>query len=273
MEHTEAFVKSDGEGVPVFFLRDWMSQFSFLSAGFTSRRGGVSREPYHSLNLGLHVGDVQEHVVENRRRLAHTLELPFEAFTFAEQVHGSEVAIVTARERGRGRTDMGDALPGADGMITAESGICLAAMYADCVPLYFVDPVRKVIALAHAGWKGTAQNIAASTIHQMIEVYGCVPESILAAIGPSIGPCCYEVDEYVIGNFADGQPVTEPSVNEGRFMLNLQEMNRRLMIKAGIMSTNIEVTKLCTSCQTARFFSYRAEGGKTGRMMAWMALK
>lgn len=273
MEKLEAFVRTDEIDLPIFLLRDWMNQFSFLSAGFTSRLGGVSGEPYQSLNLGLHVGDVQEHVVENRQRLADALELPFDAFTFAEQIHGSEVAIVTARERGRGRLDMADALPGADGMVTAESGICLATMYADCVPLYFVDPVRRVIALSHAGWKGTARNIAASTVTQMTREYGCEPESIHAAIGPSIGPCCYEVDEHVIEKFDSIQPVTKPSANHGRFMLNLQEMNRRLMIQAGIMSTNIEVTELCTSCQTAQFFSYRAEGGKTGRMIAWMALK
>jgi YfiH family protein len=157
-------------------------------------------------------------------------------------------------------------------------------MYADCVPLYFFDPVRHAVGLAHAGWKGTVGGIARMAVRRMTESFGSKPEELLAAIGPSIGVCCYEVDEAVaakvrpvleeIGPEPEQQErVLQSGRSAGKYMLDLQTFNRLLLLEAGILSAHIELSHLCTSCNTDRFFSHRAEGGRTGRMVAWIALR
>ncbi|MFD0692736.1 peptidoglycan editing factor PgeF [Paenibacillus sp. GCM10027628] len=280
----EPFVEQKKDDQPVLFTIDsWMKQYPELTAGFTSRHGGVSESPYTSMNCGLHVNDVPEHVVENRLLLAKAIGLPFESFTYAEQVHGKEVIVVSNQEKGMGRLTREGAIQAKDGFITNEKGIVLCAQFADCVPLYFYDPVNRAVGLAHAGWKGTVLKISMATISLMTHTFGSRPEHIRAAIGPSIGVCCYEVDDMVasrvyealsdIGSSPDqAYPIIQSKEN-GKYMLNLQELNRILIEQAGILSSHIEVTQLCTSCSTDTFFSHRKEGGVTGRMVAWIGLK
>jgi YfiH family protein len=271
------------DGQPVLFhIESWMNAYSGLTAGFTTRHGGVSKEPFYSLNLGLHVLDRAEHVIVNRQRLAKALDLPFDTFTYAEQVHSDEIAIITKADMGKGRISREDALQARDGFVTNEKGIVLCALFADCVPLYFYDPVREVIGLAHAGWKGTVLNIAAKTIQAMTKEFGSKPEDIRAAIGPSIGGCCYEVDEKVaipvnrvLIDIQAETGITQKVIDlkaDGKYMLNLQELNRNFIEKAGILSSHIEITELCTSCSTDVFFSHRQENGSTGRMAAWIGM-
>jgi YfiH family protein len=280
----EPFVIKEQEGHPALFLLDsWMKRYPYLTAGITTRTGGESAAPFCSLNCGLHVGDVPEHVVANRKRLAETLQLPFEASTYAEQIHGSEVAVVTGKEKGMGRESRETAIQAKDAMITSEKGIALHTLYADCVPLYFFDPKRQAIGMAHAGWKGSVLKIAMATVTKMANTFGSKPEDMLAAVGPSIGGCCYEVDDRVIGQVdkvltefeatrEEKERVYHPQPEPGKYRLNLKELNRQIMIKAGILSSRIEVSTLCTSCRTDLFFSHRKEGGQTGRMAAWMAM-
>lgn len=256
-------------------LAPWAG-FDGLSAGFSARGGGVSLPPRSSLNTALHVGDDEAAVLANRRAIADALGWPFEAWTCAEQVHGSRVHRVTAEDRGRGRLSREDAIQDADAIMTDEAGILLAMYFADCVPLYFYDPEHGALALAHAGWKGTAANVAAATVAAMSEAYGSEPERLHAAIGPSIGACCYEVDETVLRQIRpladDGTRFYSPSA-EGKAWLNLKEINKHLMIKAGIMPSRIEMSGWCTSCSADLFFSHRYERGKTGRMMSWLGKK
>lgn len=194
----EPFVKQAKEDGPVLFtIASWMEQYSELTVGFTSRHGGVSQAPYATLNSGLHVNDVPEHVVRNRELIAEAVGQPFEAFTYAEQVHGNEVTIVSLQEKGMGRASRETAIQAKDGFITNEEGIVLCAQFADCVPLFFYDPVKRVAGLAHAGWKGTVLNISMATISLMTHTFGSQATNIRAAIGPSIRACCYEVDETV----------------------------------------------------------------------------
>lgn len=275
MKQGEPFVRTEQPNSPVLYLlQAWMEQFPFITAGMTSRIGGTSKVPYESLNLGLHVGDDPVDVIANRELLARSIGMPFESCTFAEQVHKNKVAVVTKAERGKGRIDKENAILDVDAMVTAEPDISLCVMYADCVPLYFVDPVRQVIAVSHAGWKGTSLDIVRHTIQTMKQTYGCDPAHIKAAIGPSIGECCYEVNQDVVDQMAHTVDIAPRlSINPNKYMLNLQEINRLLMLEAGIMSSNIEISKLCTSCHTDQLFSYRAEGGTTGRMIAWLAIK
>ncbi|GGI43303.1 laccase domain protein YlmD [Paenibacillus marchantiophytorum] len=279
----EPFVKQEKSNRPVLFIiESWMEQFNELTVGFTSRHGGVSLEPFTTLNCGLHVNDVPEHVVRNRELVAEALEQPFEAFTYAEQVHGNEVVIVSLEERGSGRASREAALQAKDGFITKETGIVLCAQFADCVPLFFYDPIKRVVGLAHAGWKGTVLNISKATIDLMTHTFGSSASDIRTAIGPSIGACCYEVDQSVANRAkavleeVQAAPVEHSTVmvakENGKYMLNLQELNRILLQQAGILSSYIEVSQLCTSCNTDKFFSHRKEGGATGRMIAWIGL-
>ncbi|OUS76850.1 multicopper polyphenol oxidase [Paenibacillus sp. MY03] len=280
----EPFQRKDGTAKEpsLFLLSQWMDGAPGLTAGFSGRAGGVSSAPWNSLNIGLHVGDKQGDVIENRKLLTEDIGWPFEAWTCAEQIHGAAVHQVREGDRGRGRSSMKDTIQGCDGIMTDVEGILLTSFYADCVPLYFFDPDHRAVALAHAGWRGTVGGIAAETVRRMSEAYGTRPERLIAAIGPSIGECCYEVDGQVIAEvealmnrlglsetLALTCMIPEAS---GKARLNLKELNRQIMIKAGILPTRIELSKWCTGCRVDLFFSHRMEGGKTGRMASWIGM-
>jgi polyphenol oxidase len=237
-----------------------------VTAGFTTRHAG---------NTALHVGDDAGAVVGRRRHIANRLGWDYTAWTCAEQIHGSSVHIVRKQDAGRGSLDRGSAIPDTDAMITDESDILLVQYFADCVPLYFVDSVTGALGLAHAGWKGTVVDIARETLRRMTESYGTNPADVKAAVGPSIGSCCYEVDETVIRHvrpIADTEGVLTPT-SDDRARLDLKELNRHLMIKAGILPSSIEMSTWCTGCRTDLFFSHRKENGSTGRMMSWLGRK
>jgi hypothetical protein len=230
------------------------------------------------------VSDNPADVIANRERLAQAIGVDTRAVTYAEQVHGNEVVTVSARDKGKGVYSRESAIQAKDGFITNEAGVFLHALFADCVPLYFFDPVRRAIGLAHAGWKGSVLQIARETVLAMRNAFGSNPFDLLAVIGPSIGGCCYEVDGNVLSRVQEvlreiGSDAPEDSEDvfrlkgEGKYLLNLQQLNRHIMIKAGILPTNIEISTLCTSCRTDMFFSHRKEGGTTGRMAAWIGIK
>ncbi|WP_409341232.1 peptidoglycan editing factor PgeF [Paenibacillus sp. MBLB4367] len=283
----EPFVALAEAGTPeLLHIRHWTERYPELTAGFTTRNGGVSAAPFGSLNCGLHVADADDSVVVNRTRVADAIGMPLTGWIYGEQVHGSDVARVTTADAGRGTASRSDAIQARDAFITSETGLCLAAMFADCVPLYFYDPVHRAVGLAHAGWKGTVLQIAKQTVTAMGECFGSVPAQLVAAVGPSIGVCCYEVDDTVMDKvkallpeIADAEAFDsgaetfyEPSPN-GKWMLNLQQINRQIMIKAGILPSRIELTRLCTSCRVDKFYSHRKEQGSTGRMIAWIGLR
>lgn len=284
MEPFEILTKEPHEDQPVLLtIAEWTKSFPEITAGFTTRLGGVSQAPFSSLNCGLHVNDMPKDVVRNRERIADALELPFACFTYAEQVHGNEIAIVSLNEQGMGRTARETAIQARDGFITKEKGIVLCAQFADCVPLYFYDPVKQVVGLAHAGWKGTVLNISMATISLMTHTFGSQLSDIRAVVGPSIGVCCYEVDDTVANRVREvlEEIQAPPEVRDAviiekanhKYMLDLQLFNQKLIEQAGILSSHIEVTQLCTSCRTDLFFSHRKEGGSTGRMIAWIGLR
>ncbi|WP_127579647.1 peptidoglycan editing factor PgeF [Paenibacillus koleovorans] len=280
----EAFAETSIAGKPAGYqIADWQQRFPYISAGITSRHGGISTGPLASMNCALHVQDEPQHVIANRAAFADTLGIPVEAWTCAEQVHGNRVALVTAQQRGRGRLTREDALQATDALITQEPGIWLTAFFADCVPLYFFDPEHKAVGLAHAGWKGTVLQIAEETVEAMTSAFGSRPERMLAAVGPSIGACCYEVDDAVAKPVREALERMEMAEQEirflvpdreraGKYRLNLQQLNGQIMIKAGIMPIHIEICGLCTSCRTDAFYSHRKEHGRTGRMAAWIGI-
>lgn len=247
-----------------------------ILARFTTRHDGASESPYTSCNLGLHVGDEAARVLRNRERQAEPFGLPLDAWVAGEQVHGDVVAVVTAEQRGAGARDMASALAGTDALITNVPGIVLSTYAADCVPLLFADERQMVIGAAHAGWQGTVLQIGAKTVAQMQKVYGCEPTEIRVRIGPSIGPCCYEVDERVAVRVREAFPqvaeqLLRPNDN-GRWQLDLWAANEWALQRAGVPAANIVREAACTSCQVRDYFSHRKEQGKTGRHAGLIAI-
>lgn len=234
-------------------------------AVFSSRQGGTSRGAYRSLNLGAAVGDDPECVERNRTRFAAAAGFRAEACVRVNQVHGS--LAVEVRTPGVGAT--------ADAMVTAERNLILSVGTADCVPIYLLDPERGVIALCHAGWRGTVAGVAVNALRAMRDTWGCTPERIWAAIGPSIGPCCYEVDAPLIDRVEAHLPWSDDVLGRrstGHAHLNLWEANRKALVASGVEPEQISVAHLCTACSEALLFSHRRDRGQTGRMEAalWM---
>ncbi len=267
---------------PELFLLGSDSWSQGISAGFTGRRGGVSVAPYESFNLAYHVEDRQADVLENRRLLCEQLGFDPGGWVSGEQVHSNHIACVTSEDAGRGWNDRESAFQDTDGLITNVPGVLLTSFYADCVPLYFTDPVRRVVGLAHAGWKGTVADIAGEMIRAMEREYGSQSTDIHAAIGPSIGMGHYEVDQRVMEHvdvwttklMGNGQvPTYAQSGAPGKSWLDLKQLNRELMIFAGIQPQHIEVSQWCTHERHDLFFSYRADGGRTGRMASWAGIE
>ncbi|WLD95078.1 peptidoglycan editing factor PgeF [Alkalihalobacillus sp. AL-G] len=245
------------------------------AAGISTRHGGVSSSPYHALNLGLHVGDCTEDVVENRHRLAKEVGIPLSRWVFGEQVHAATIHKVTARDCGKGSKSCETGIMGVDGFYTRESKLVLAAAFADCVPLFFSTKQTSLIGIAHAGWKGTVSQIGSKMVNMWVVDEKMRVEDIEVVIGPSIQACCYEVDDRVISKVNEvlhpGDPLPYTINQNGTYQLNLQQLNKLILIKAGVLSEKIQVSSRCTSCQVDNFFSHRKENGKTGRMLAFIA--
>ena len=253
-----------------------------LVHGISTRYGGVSEGCYQSLNLALHVNDNPDRVVENRRLFCSQLGLNSANTVCCEQVHGTNVHTVTQADKGKGAFSLNDTIRDTDGLITNIKNIPLMLFFADCTPLLFYDPVNKAIGLSHAGWRGTAGDIAGKTLQAMQTVYGTDPEDCIAGIGPCIGQCCYEIGDEVAEKFVDFFNNIEYTPNavskilcqkHGRYYLSLYEANKILLIEHGVSPQNISPEKQCTSCNSSVFYSYRADKGKTGRHAAIICLK
>lgn len=247
-----------------------------LVHGFSARQGGVSPAPYDSLNMALHVGDDPACVWENRRRYFAALGLDAERICTIRQVHGTEIARAFRRDAGRGARDYDDALADADAVITNDSGVSLMLCYADCVPVLLYDPVHHAAGVVHAGWKGTVQRIAAQTVARMGEEFGTAASDVLVGIGPSIGAGCYTVGAEVADRFRAAFPThTDAIVQErdGAIHLDLWAANHIQMVAVGILEKHIDHADICTSCDRNFFYSYRAAGGKTGRLAGVMELR
>jgi len=228
----------------------------------------VSDPPFDTLNLSFNVSDDAKDVLANRRLLAEALGIKFESMTAAKQVHNNKVAVVKREMRGKGANDHGSALDEIDAMVTDIPDILLMIQVADCVPLLLYDPKQKVIAAAHAGWRGTVLEIARNTVNSMVKRFKSDPAYIYVGIGPSIGPCCYEVGHEVIREASKDLIKTR----NGKNYFDLWEANKSQLIEAGIPASNIEISRICTHCNSDTFFSSRAGGGVTGRFGAGIML-
>lgn len=245
-----------------------------VSAFFTGRSGGISQRWDGGLNWSYSVGDDHPAVVENRRRTLALLGLPLHRAVMAGLVHGNRVVAVTGAEAPG--LDEVRLVPDCDALITDQPGLALIVTAADCVPVFLYDPVRRAIGAVHAGWRGTVAGICAEAVRAMERTYGCRPADIIAAVGPSIGPCCYQVDEVVagplrayLGALAD-QCLTPVPAKPGKQMLDLWAANRQDLLRAG--AGQVTISGECTACGVDRLFSHRAEAGQAGRGAAVIAL-
>ena len=257
-------------------------QFKNLSAtgivkhGFSTRKGGVSTGIFSSMNLNFKRGDDPDAVMENYRRIAAALDMRVEDMVLSDQTHTTNVRVITEEDRGKGILKPQD-YSDVDGMITNVPGIVLVTSYADCVPLYFVDPVRKAIGLSHSGWKGTVGHIGQKTVWKMHEVYGSEPKDIVAAIGPSICQSCYEVSDDVAEAFRANFTADEAAdilldKGNGKYQLDLWKANWYVLTDAGILPEHLSVTDLCTACHPDLLWSHRKTNGQRGGLSAFLSL-
>ena len=257
-------------------------QFKNLSAtgivkhGFSTRKGGVSTGIFSSMNLNFKRGDDPDAVMENYRRMAAALNMRVEDMVLSDQTHTTNVRVITEEDRGKGILKPQDSSD-VDGMITNVPGIVLVTSYADCVPLYFVDPVRKAIGLSHSGWKGTVGHIGQKTVWKMHEVYGSEPKDIVAAIGPSICQSCYEVSDDVAEAFRANFTADEAAdilldKGNGKYQLDLWKANWYVLTDAGILPEHLSVTDLCTACHPDLLWSHRKTNGQRGGLSAFLSL-
>lgn len=242
--------------------------------GFTTRLGGISSGECSSLNLGFNRKDARENVEENYRRIAEALSIQCENMVLSRQVHDNKVREVSVADKGKGIYKEND-LEGYDGLMTNIPGIALVTFYADCVPVFFLDPVKRAIAVSHSGWRGTVKEIAVETLERMKNRYGCHPEDMEIAIGPSIGSCCFEVGEEVVQAFMQTLPWSERYCRKAgvdKWHIHLQGIIRQSLLNAGAREERINVSEICTKCNNEIFYSHRGDHGKTGSLAAIMQL-
>ncbi len=243
---------------------------------FSTRLGGVSEGVCSSLNLSFSRGDDSEAVLENYRRVAEFFGKTEDDFVCTDQTHTTTVRRVGKAEAGIGVTRE-KPYTDVDGLITNESGVILSTFYADCVPLYFVDPVHKAIGLSHSGWRGTVGRMGQKTLEAMSAAFGTNPAEVYAAIGPSICQDCYEISEDVAEHFyqefkGHGDEILI-NKNNGKYQLDLWKTNEIVMLDAGILPEHLAVTNICTCCNSQVLFSHRASQGKRGNLAAFLMLK
>lgn len=299
MKQKSIWFADKNEEVSMEYLTfDSLEKTGMVEHLFTSRLGGVSEGIYSSLNLSFNRGDNPASVLQNYERVGKVLGCSTENMVASHQTHTTNIRRVTNLDKGKGITVSRDYVD-IDGLITNEKGIALATFYADCVPLYFVDPENEAIGLAHSGWRGTVQQMGACMVKAMQEQFGSKPENLIAAIGPSICQECYEVSEEVASAFEEllrsidsekvlkeifesgyyahkgsrVRTVIEPGRKEGKYQLDLWLANAIILRNAGIPLAQIEITDICTCHNPDYLFSHRASEGKRGNLGAFLMLK
>lgn len=288
MKYSEFHTKNDeriltlqefdcGEGQKLPLLRfPLLDETGIVENAFTTREGGVSEGIFESLNLSFTRGDDPDAVKENYRRIAAAFGKEVSDIVCSDQTHTTNVRRVDRTYGGCGvikdrpYTDV-------DGLVTDEPGLILATFYADCVPLYFVDPVHKAIGLSHSGWRGTVERMGQATLDKMKAEFGTDPADVYAAIGPSICQDCYEVSEDVADAFAEAFAGHEEEIlidkGNGKYQLDLWKANEIVMTDAGVKREHLAVTNICTCCNERLLFSHRASKGKRGNLGAFLMLR
>jgi YfiH family protein len=264
-------------GKAPFIVFPALSKIEFIKHGFSTRLGGLSHDCFSSMNLGYTRGDDKITVDENYKLISESIGLSWKDLVATEQVHETIVHLVTDKDRGKGIIKERD-YSGVDGLITNTKGVPLVTYYADCVPLYLVDTKNKAIGLSHSGWRGTVKKMGQVTMKAMEDNFGTNPEDLVVVIGPSICSECYEVSEDVANDFRNvfdqDALKTILRVNEnGKYDLNLWEANRRIFLDMNVPALNINVSEVCTCCNSDILFSHRVNGDKRGTLAAFLMIE
>lgn len=264
----------DGQRLPLLHYH-LLDKTGIVNHCFTTREGGTSENIFSTLNLSYTRGDKKEAVDENYRRIAVAMNRTVDDFVCSDQTHTVNVLKVDESYKGIGVTRE-KPYRDIDGLITNVSGIVLSTFYADCVPLFFVDPVNKAIGLSHSGWRGTVKRMGHHTLDAMAREYGTNPADVIAAVGPSICMDCYEVSEDVAEEFKKAFEGHEDEIlldkGNGKYQLNLWKSNEIVFKDAGVLEENIAITNICTCCNPKLLFSHRASQGKRGNLGAFISL-
>lgn len=272
-------IRLNQEGEVPFFYFPLLQDTGMVHHGFSTRLGGVSSGEFASMNFNLTRGDDPANVEENFRRFCGAIGCDWDKAVLSHQTHTVNVQVVTEDMVTPGRTLMEKKpFSDVDGLITDVPEAVLVTSFADCVPLYFLDPVRHVIGLSHSGWRGTVNRMGAVTVDRMKETYGCRPEEILACVGPSICRDCYEVGPEVAEEFRAVFPAQEADLilreNEaGKYQLDLWKANELILLHAGVLEAHMAVTNVCTCCNPELLFSHRYTKGRRGNLSAFLSLR
>lgn len=243
---------------------------------FSTRKGGVSEGYYATMNMGFQRGDKRENVQKNYEILCKEIDVDYRNLVLGAQKHTTNIRVVTEQDKGKGIVKQSD-IDFTDGMITNKKQIALTVFGADCVPIFFVDTVKKAIGVCHAGWRGTVNGIVLEVLKKLKQNYDCQPKDIVVAIGPSIGQCCFQVDDPVVKEFRQklnfANDVIQPDKEDGRYKIDLWKTNAMLLKSAGVLQQNIEIAYLCTKCNHELFYSHRVTQEKRGIMVGILELK
>lgn len=271
---TNLYESRPNDRTPVALVCPSFEAFGAVRHGFSTRLGGNSTGALSSLNLGLHTEDERKTVLQNYTVFCDAVGVDREKLILPHQVHSAEVKIVTKTDAGKGlvrESDLGDF----DALVTAEKGLPIGVFYADCTPLLLFDPTQRVIAAVHSGWRGTLARIGRKTVQIMRRNFGCQPENILAAFGPSIKQCHFEIGGDVFADFCQsfGARKLYGSLKKGeKYYVDTDRLNIGQLLEEGLREENISHCDICTVCRRDTFFSHRGDGGKTGRMCAVIEL-
>lgn len=264
----------NGEQLPLFHY-PLLDETGIVRHCFTTRYGGVSEGMFSTLNLSFTRGDVKESVEENYRRIAEAMGTDCAHLVCSDQTHTTNIRVVTEADAGKGIIRPRD-YTDIDGLITNVPNLALVTFYADCVPLYFVDPVHHAIGLSHSGWRGTVARMGKCTLDAMHREYGTEAADVYCAIGPSICQDCYEVSEDVVVQFEQTFTGHESEIlinkGNGKYQLDLWKANEIVLLKAGVKPEHLAVTDVCTCCNPELLFSHRASHGKRGNLGAFLCL-
>lgn len=266
--------KNINNGV-VYYTFNIFSETNFLPHCFSTKIGGVSTGSSATMNLAFKRDSQRDNVYKNFNILCDAVGFKYNDIVLIQQEHTANVEVVTEENRGNILLKPND-LGVIDGVVTNKSGVTLATLHADCVPIYFYDPIKKVIGLCHAGWKGTVDGIAEVTLTKMVKTYGCNVEDILVGIGPSIGVCCFEVDKPVKDEFETKLPFCSKYIKNSKnnkYNIDMWQINKEILMENGVLDNNIEIGNICTKCNCDIFHSHRVSGFDRGCMVAMLSLE
>ena len=263
-------------GVPYLSFRA-LEELRMVKNGFSTRFGGASKGKFATMNFSYSRGDDPKAVLENYTRMARALGVERDRMVVSWQTHTTNIRQVTSEDLGKGVIRERDYRE-IDGLITDVPGATLVTFYADCVPLYFVDPVHRAIGLSHSGWRGTVAGMSEKTVHAMQEAFGTSASDLVVCIGPSICKDCFEVGLEVAEEFARVFPeqvseVIFPGVSEEKRQVDLWAANRIVLERAGVLPEHIHITDLCTKCNHENLFSHRVMGEERGNAGAFLGLE